>query len=104
MDRAKVVGYRSSGSIELEVAGTITVAGVARNVRTRVVGDRLADGHFRAAGAITLSMSEFDIDPPTALLGLVRTRDRINVRFDLVAATSGSVPALRATSANKTSD
>ena len=94
MDGATVVGYRSSGSVELEVSGTITVAGVARNVQTRVVGDRLAEGHFRAAGAIRLSMSDFEIDPPTALLGLVRTRDRINVRFDLVAATAGSASAV----------
>ena len=100
MERANVVGYRPSGSVELDVAGIITVAGVARSVQTRVVGDRLANGQFRAAGAILVSMRDFNIEPPTALLGLVRTRNDITVRFDLVAAPSTGVSIVGRAHAN----
>lgn len=31
---------------------------------------------------------DFEIDPPAALVGLIRAHDRIRVRFDLVAASS----------------
>lgn len=100
MESADVVGYRPSGSVELDVVGIITVAGVTRSVQTRVVGDRLATGQLRAAGAILVSMRDFSIEPPTALLGLVRTRNDITVRFDLVAATSTGVSMVGSGHAN----
>ena len=100
MERANVVGYQPSGSVELDVTGIIMVAGVARSVQTRVVGDRLANGQLRAAGAILVSMRDFKINPPTALLGLVRTRNDITVRFDLVAAPSTGVSMVGRAHAN----
>jgi hypothetical protein len=43
------------------------------------------DAQTQLTGKQRLLMSDFGIDPPTALLGLIRARDRILVRFDLVA-------------------
>ena len=74
-----------NGAALLEAEGTIWVAGVGRSIRTRVVGDRLANGYLRATGSLDLSMSDFNIEPPTAMLGLVRVSDRITVQFEITA-------------------
>lgn len=86
LDGVRVLDRKlDNGAALLEAEGTIWVAGVARSVRTRVVGDRLANGYLRATGSLDLSMSDFNIDPPTAMLGLVKVRDGITVRFELTA-------------------
>ena len=73
------------GVYELRAAGRMTVAGTTRPVETTVRGWRLADGRLRATGSQQLMMSDFGIDPPTALFGLIRASDHLVVRFDLVA-------------------
>lgn len=74
-----------SGATLLEAEGTLWVAGQGRSIRTRAMGDRLANGYLRATGNLNFNMSDFDIDPPTALLGMVRVRDEVTVRFELTA-------------------
>ncbi|MDX1545740.1 MAG: YceI family protein, partial [Rhodothermales bacterium] len=70
----------------LRVSGRLALAGAERSVSLPVQAHRRADGTYRASGHLPLVMSDFGIDPPTAVLGLVRAHDRITVRFDLVAA------------------
>ncbi len=69
----------------LNATGRLTVAGVARTVSFRLEGRRLADGRVRARGSLPLKMTDFGIDPPTALLGLIRVRDDLVVHFDITA-------------------
>ena len=74
--------------LKLHVAGYLTIAGTVRQVALEVRSQPLADGRYRATGALPLKMTDFGIEPPTALLGLVRAHDDIVVRFDLVAVPS----------------
>lgn len=86
LEVVRVVGEElESGATLLEAEGTLRVAGQGRSIRTRVMGDRLANGYLRATGNLNFYMSDFDIDPPTALLGMVRVRDEVTVRFELTA-------------------
>lgn len=75
----------------LRAYGRLTIAGTARAVALELTGWSAADGTLHARGRHALQMTDFGIRPPTALLGLVRTHDRIVVHFDLVAHdTSGA--------------
>ncbi len=87
LDEANVLGQPDAEDriYRLRVLGRLTIAGVTRRIEMRVLGWPLADGRYRVTGKERLLMSDFEIDRPTALLGLIRTRDRILVRFDLVA-------------------
>lgn len=60
------------------------MAGVRRGVDFVVSGSHEAQGKVRALGSITIRMTDYGIDPPRRLLGLVRVRDELTVRFDLV--------------------
>ena len=74
----------SDGARRLQVWGDLTVAGVRRGVDFVVIGSHEAQGKVRARGSITIRMTDYGIDPPRRLLGLVRVRDRLTVQFDLV--------------------
>lgn len=69
----------------LLATGKLTIAGTERSVTVTLNGKALADGRMEATGEVPLQMSDFGITPPTALLGLVRVRDDIQVRFQLLA-------------------
>lgn len=66
-----------------EVAGKLTVSGVTREVLVQVKGQPKDDGTIRIFGAKKISMKDFDIEPPTALMGMVRVHEELVVHFDL---------------------
>ena len=68
----------------LVMQGTLRVAGVERVVRVPVQLDQLPDGSIRARGALPILMTDYGISPPTALFGVLRTENRIVVKFDLL--------------------
>jgi hypothetical protein len=41
---------------------------------------------MKASGAIPLLMTDFGITPPTGLFGLIRSRNEITVRFELMVS------------------
>lgn len=65
------------------VEGDLALAGSERKVRTRVVGERLAPGLYRVTGELDLRMTDFGVQPPTALMGMIEAHDPLRVRFDL---------------------
>jgi hypothetical protein len=67
----------------IEVEGDLALAGSKRRVRTQVVGERLAEGLYRVTGEMNLRMTDFGIEPPTALMGVIKARNQLRVRFDL---------------------
>jgi hypothetical protein len=69
-----------------KAVGSLSLAGKTRRIEIQGQGEQLSDDRYRLAGNKTLLMSDFDIVPPTALMGLVRTHDRIVVQFDLLVA------------------
>jgi polyisoprenoid-binding protein YceI len=78
----------------LHTEGTITVAGVAKDVRVRIAIEHLADGTLKARGNVPLLMTDFGVTPPTALLGLVRSHNEVVVKFELIIAnTFGGIAA-----------
>jgi len=50
-----------------------------------------ADGSVIAMGTIPLLMSEVGVEPPSAMLGMLKTADRITLKFE-VRAVPAPVP------------
>lgn len=74
----------AADGVKVAVRGTLTIAGETRSVRFIVEGREVTQGLYRIQGTTTLRMTDFGVKPPTALLGLVRAHDVIDVHFDLV--------------------
>jgi hypothetical protein len=75
------------GWYRLSVRGDLSIAGRTETVEAVAWGRRMESGEFRVRGSKPLTMSAFGVQPPVALLGLVKAHDQIEVHFDLVAAT-----------------
>ncbi len=92
-DSTQVPEPSGIGDITLLVEGELTVAGTTRTVDLEVrVRDNGTRG-LRITGSKELLMTDFGIDPPTAMLGMLKTGDQVVVRFDLVMSYSTVVAA-----------
>lgn len=92
-------GNRSADSLEIEVAGDMTLRGATRRltvpIRLAVTADSL-----RATGTFRIKQSMFGISPVTAGLGTVRVKDELELSLTIVAtpaASAGSQHLTRAT-------
>jgi hypothetical protein len=72
----------SVSSFTLVAEGDLTLAGETRPVAITVTATRQGQ-LFRLRGNLPLQMSDFGIQPPVALLGLIRARDELWVSVDL---------------------
>lgn len=83
IDRATLLKDNGSPLYLLEVRGTLTLAGVTRVVTIEATVRRTGTQEFAIEGEIPLRMTSFDVEPPIALLGLIKARDPLSVTFAL---------------------
>ena len=79
-----VVPSDGASSFTLKTTGTLSIAGAEKPVTMDVVATRAADGAIRATGEVALLMTDFGIKPPTAMLGTLKTKDKVEVKFELL--------------------
>lgn len=72
----------------LQIAGVVALAGKQEEVEFAADARALDQDRWIVEGRIPLRMSDFGIEPPSALFGLIKARDPITVRFRLVGRAS----------------
>jgi hypothetical protein len=65
------------------ISGELGLAGMRRTVELLIVAERIAPNRFRIRAELPLRMTDFGIEPPTALFGVVRAKNGLTVRFDV---------------------
>lgn len=70
---------------KISAAGNVQLAGVIRPM-TFEVNVSYADNKFHLEGSKSLKLSDFEIEPPTAMFGQIETGDDIVVKLDLFFA------------------
>lgn len=83
-DPADPQGFRVLAS------GTLTIAGTSRPIALTVDGTMEGD-RLRLRGSHELLMTDFGVRPPTAMLGVLKTGDRVTVGFDLTTRYGAAV-------------
>jgi len=71
------------GWSRLTALTAITIAGVRREVEMSVRGQRIDSENFRFVGEKDLYMSNFNLEPPKPLFGLIKVHDLIQIYLDL---------------------
>lgn len=71
--------------VRIDVTGDLTVAGTTRQIQFEIRGEYLGDGKMKAEGSKTIRMTDFNVDPPSGLLGLIKAEDELTVHFDFIA-------------------
>ena len=77
------------GAYHARIAGVLSLAGASRRVSLDVTARRVAPDTFRLTARLPMKMTDFSIDPPTALFGAIKARDDLAVRFELVLQARG---------------
>ena len=84
----KLTGYTvepAAAGATINAAGTLTVAGVEKPVDiTLDVKEQAGALHLR--GSRELLMTEFGIKPPTMFMGMLKTDDKVTIKFELQLA------------------
>lgn len=61
----------------------LTITGVTKEKTIQARARKISENRFSLAGEHSLNMSEFGIEPPDALFGLIKVDDLITFHFDL---------------------
>ena len=88
------VGPAAKDSFTVKAVGALRIAGTEKTVNMEVNSTRLADGSIRAEGSLPLLMTDFGVKPPTALLGTLRTDNKVTVKFSLLVGPQALTAAL----------
>lgn len=70
----------TTGSCKVTTSGTLSIAGTTKPVEitfdAKVTGDKIT-----LTGSKSLKMTEYKVDPPTAVFGTITTGDQVNIKF-----------------------
>ena len=69
-------------SSTLVASGELTIAGVTKNVQMEVEYQLQPDGTITFNGKQNIDMTEFDVDPPTAMFGTIKAGEMVDVEFN----------------------
>lgn len=75
---AKVYNFKAKGNL--------TIGGVAKAVEVLLEGKPAGTGQYQFSGSHSFKMSDFNIEPPSAMFGQIVCGDDVTFRFELVAA------------------
>lgn len=73
-----------SGAVTIEASGNLSMAGTSKPVSITAKGKVLPNGDLQFSVSKKLNMTEFKMDPPTALMGAIKVGPEVTVKFDLV--------------------
>ena len=76
-------GAAAGQTVTVSVPGTLTIHGVTKEV-TSNLQLRVSGSSAQIAGTIVTKMTDFGVKPPRALLGTLRTDNKITVKFSLL--------------------
>lgn len=91
-DKAPVIIYTLSsvnvspgtgGTVTVTCVGKLTIAGATRDAQLVTTCKQNADNTISVAGTEKISMKDFSVDPPTFMLGTIKTGNDITLAFNL---------------------
>lgn len=88
--RYVLTSAKSTAANSATIVGDLTIAGKTRPVTMEVNVARADESSLFATGSLKINMRDFGIDPPTAMLGTIRTGEMVEVTFQWNVTTKGS--------------
>lgn len=73
----------SSNWTPMKATTAITIAGIRKVVKMDVQGKKIAQNRYQFKGNKGLNLSDYSLDPPSPMMGLVKVDDVITIHLDL---------------------
>ncbi|MCG6188805.1 YceI family protein [Maribellus maritimus] len=90
-DKSPEINFRLENSVaanldknSYELKGLLTINGTDKEVGLKFTYDRATQNRIKIEGEVPLKMSDFKIDPPTAMMGALKTADEIKVTYNII--------------------
>ena len=83
-DNIEQIIDKSTEKFLLKVIGDLTLAGHTKEVRIDLEGQKLSSGQLKFLGAYPIDMVEYEIEPPSAMFGQIKTGKDVIIDFDLL--------------------
>ena len=75
---------KSAEKFLLKVTGDLTLAGHTKEITIDLEGQKLPSGQLKFLGAYPIDMVEYEIEPPSAMFGQIKTGKDVTIDFDLL--------------------
>jgi hypothetical protein len=72
-----------NGQVNGTITGNLSMAGKTKPVKIAFAGKVLGSGHIVVTGTKSLKMSDFGMDPPTAMFGTISSGDEVTIVFTI---------------------
>jgi len=79
-----VVTPAEGGAVTVKSSGKLTMAGTTRDMDLVAVVKPNADNSLAVSGSRTISMKDFNMQPPSFMLGTVKTGNDVTLKFNLI--------------------
>lgn len=76
--------FKSADSTKGTIDGKLRIGGVEQVVSLPVSFQAGTDGGLRVKGAREINMRDYKLDPPSLMMGMMKVREKVTVRFDLL--------------------
>ncbi|MCB9284421.1 MAG: YceI family protein [Lewinellaceae bacterium] len=87
MDATQLSGKKMGEAtdwVPMKATTAITIAGIEKVVKMDVLGKKIAQGRFQFKGNKDIYLSDYRLEPPSPMMGLVQVNDVITIHLDLV--------------------
>lgn len=72
--------------INLKANATLYITNVNRKILLDIKAQKLGNNKYRFLSSTEMLMTNFNIEPPTALFGLIKVHNKIKINFDLITS------------------
>lgn len=80
----------AQGNYDIQATGWLTVAGERKSIRLTAKAQPIAGGALTFTGAYTLKMTDYGMEPPTALMGSIKTGDEVTINYNVTLGPKAS--------------
>src|SRR4051812_41955178 len=81
-----VINQQDANNYQLKCIGNLSIAGTTKETELIASCKLNADKTFSCSGAKKLKMTDYNVKPPTVLMGTIKTGDEISVAYNLKIA------------------
>jgi polyisoprenoid-binding protein YceI len=78
----------NGSNLTAEVKGTLAMAGTTKQIDLLITYKVLTNGDLQIVGSKKIKMTEFNMEPPTAMMGAIKVGDEVIINFDIVLSNS----------------
>lgn len=74
-----------------DLKGSLSMAGTTRQIDLAISYKLLPNGDLQVSGTKKIKMTEFNMEPPTAMMGTIKVGDEVVISFDIVFSNTNRI-------------